>query len=334
LTASDDATARLWDPRTQPQLEVVARSRGPVAGATYAWADAIVIAGPGNRARIVSAADGRLLRSLFVAGPVRAVSSSADGGVIGLASASGITVFGPDEKRTRIGLPAASAVAVSSDGSAVAGGSTGGIVRVWSASGQLRHELAGHDDRITDAAFSHDGVRVATSSLDGTTRVWDVATGKPMLRIPGRKGVLSVAFSPDGRLVLTSGLDHTARLWDAETGRLVQVLRFHYGRVADANFSPDGRWIVTAGPATVGLWAPGVPEPILPYGFDSDPLVTSSSFDPTGRLLLSASTDGTVRRGECAVCTDLDELLELAGAQLESSGRELTAEERERYGLD
>ncbi len=52
---------------------------------------------------------------------------------------------------------------------------------------------------------------------------------------------------------LPRACDHTARLWDAETGELAQVLRCHYGRVADANFSPDGRWIVTAGPATVGL---------------------------------------------------------------------------------
>jgi WD40 repeat protein len=234
-----------------------------------------------------------------------------------------------------LALPGAAAVAVAPDGSAVAGGGARGIGRIWSADGRLRHELRGHTAAITDAAFDHEGARVATSSLDGTVRIWDAATGKPIRKLPGRKEVLSVAFSPDGSQVLTAGLDHTARLWDANTSERVQVLRSHFGRVADASFSPDGRWIVTAGPATVGLWVPGISEPILPYGFGGHkPLVTSASFDPTSRLVLSTSTDGTVRRAECAVCTDLGSLLARARAQLASSGRVLTAKERERYGVD
>jgi hypothetical protein len=62
--------------------------------------------------------------------------------------------------------------------------------------------------------------------------------------------------------------------------------------------------------------------------------VVSATFDPTSHFVLSSSTDGTVRRAECAVCTDLDGLLERARAQLAASDRELTGEERERYGLD
>ena len=100
------------------------------------------------------------------------------------------------------------------------------------------------------------------------------------------------------------------RLWDTETGALVQVLRWHFGAVADASFSPDGRWILTAGPATVGLWQPGVRDPILPYGFGGHkPLLTSAVFDPTGRFVLTASSDGTVRTAECTVCVDLHTLL-------------------------
>ncbi len=146
----------------------------------------------------------------------------------------------------------------------------------------------------------------------------------------------SVAFSPDGALVLTAGLDHVGRLWNSETGELIQVLNWHQGRVIDANFSPDGRWIVTAGPVTVGLWRPGLRDPVLPYGFGSlkGGLLSSATFDPTGRAVLASSFDGTVRRAECKLCGDLDALLELARAQLAASGRKLTADERERYGLD
>ena len=48
---------------------------------------------------------------------------------------------------------------------------------------------------------------------------------------------------------------------------------------------------------TVGLWQPGVQEPILPYGFGGHtPRVMSAVFDPSGRYVLTAATDGTVRR--------------------------------------
>jgi WD40 repeat protein len=264
------------------------------------------------------------------------VATSDDGKVVAAASAAGVTVLGPGGKRTKLALPGAAAVAVSADGSLVAGGGGDGVfARIWSADGALQHELRSFDASITDAAFSRDGLRVAMSSLDGTTRIWDVASGKAIRAFLGNKGVLSVAFSPDGNLVLTAGLDHLARLWDAETGEVRQVLQWHFGRVADANFSPDGRWIVTAGPVTIGLWTPGARDRLLPFGFGGHRgLLTSASFDPTGAYVLSSSADGTVRRASCAVCADLDTMLERADAQLAASGRKLTAEERERYGLD
>jgi WD40 repeat protein len=336
LTASNDGTARLWDPRTQPRLNVLMRSRGPVLGATYAGPNAIAVAGPGSRLRLVRSSDGRPLSSYVLSGRARDVASSTDGRVVVGAGPQGLVVLRPGGgERKEFALPGATAVALSVDGSTVAGGAADGTGRIWSTDGRLRHELRGHSGPITDAAFSHDGARVATSSVDGTVRIWGVATGEALRTLPGRKGVLSVAFSPDDSLVLTAGLDHTAQLWDSITGERLQVLRRHLGRVADANFSPDGRWIVTAGRVIVGLWTPGTPEPILRDGFGGEePLLTSATFDPTSRFVLSSSTDGTVRRAACDVCAGLVSLLERAEAQLAASGRVVTAQERERYGLD
>jgi WD40 repeat protein len=335
LTGSDDGTARLWDPRAQPQLEVVSRARGHVLGATHAGRQAIFIAGPGSRARLVRASDGRAIRTFVSRGPVRGVAASADGKTLAFASNRGVTVIRPDGTRIELALPGAAACAVTSDGSRVAGGGAGRVARVWSAEGQVLHELAGHTEPITDVAFSADGERLATASDDNTARIWDALTGEPLRTLMGDRGVTSVAFSPDGRLVLTGGLDHDGRLWNSETGELNQVLNWHFGRVIDANFSPDGRWVVTAGPVTVGLWRPGLRDPVLPYGFGSlnGGLLSSATFDPTGRAVLASSFDGTVRRAECTLCGDLNALLDLARVQLAASGRKLTADERERYGL-
>ena len=56
--ASDDGTARLWDPR-QPTLQVVARENGPILGASYAGQGCIAMAGPGPGAGLIRASDGK-----------------------------------------------------------------------------------------------------------------------------------------------------------------------------------------------------------------------------------------------------------------------------------
>jgi WD40 repeat protein len=338
LTTSTDGTARVWDPRTQPQLGVVVRTAGPVAEAEYVAPGAlVVVAGPGRRARVVRASDGRLVRTIVARGPVSAVAASPDGKLVAVAGGHVVTITRSNGDQVELAHPdKVTGVAFAPDERRIVTGGASGKGRIWTVDGKLLRQLEGHSAPVTDVVFSPDGTRVATSSRDKTTRIWDAATGTLLRRLADhRDGVTSVAFSPDGRLVLTASRDHDARLWDAETGVLMQVLRWHFGNVADASFSPDGRWILTAGPSTVGLWQPGVREPILPYGFGGHKgLLTSAVFDPSSRFVLTASADGTVRRAECVVCRDLSEMLRLAKAQLGASGRKLTTDEQERYGLD
>ena len=336
LTASDDGTTRIWDPAIQPKLGVLHRAGGPVVSAAYIGrGDAVLVAGPGSRARVIRTADGRVLRTIDANGPVSAVAASPDGKRVAVAAGRTVTITGPDGKVTLVHPDPVTSVAFAPDGRTVATGGTHGAVRLWSSDGTLLRVLRGHTGAITDVAVSPDGERVATSSRDATARIWNVETGASSPPLVGhRDDVLSVAWSPDGRSLVTGSRDHVPRLWDTETGALVQVLRWHFGAVADASFSPDGRWILTAGPATVGLWQPGVRDPILPYGFGGHkPLLTSAVFDPTGRFVLTASSDGTVRTAECTVCVDLPTLLARADAQLASTGRALTREERDRYGI-
>jgi WD40 repeat protein len=59
--------------------------------------------------------------------------------------------------------------------------------------------------------------------------------------------------------------------------------------------------------------------------------VTSATFDPSGRVIVTGGVDGTLRSYRCRICGGLEELSELARARLAETGRELTSEERELY---
>jgi len=100
--------------------------------------------------------------------------------------------------------------------------------------------------------------------------------------------------------------------------------------VNDARFSPDRRWVVTAGPRTAVLWdaRSGM---LVRYLRGHQGRVLSAGFDPTGRVIVTGGQDGTVRTYRCEFCGDLEQLSEIARRRLAETGRELTADERERY---
>jgi len=72
---------------------------------------------------------------------------------------------------------------------------------------------------------------------------------------------------------------------------------------------------VTAGPITAALWQRDADRPYF-YLRGDTALLTSVSFSPDGRLVLSSSKDGSVRLYRCEVCGNLNELTALAEHRL------------------
>jgi len=254
-------------------------------------------------------------------------------------------------------------------GGSVATASTDGKSRVWDALVQPElQELARLPSAVTLVDFlREDQIRAITS--DGTSAL-DAATGEPLdagplppppvlrsrravnadgttatvrantvvLRADGRTTILkghrdrvsSASFSPDGTLLVTASRDHDARIWDVATGRPIHQLQGQFGPVNDARFSPDARWVVTAGPRNAVLWD-ARSGTLVTYLRGHKGRVLSAGFDPAGRTIVTGGEDGTVRTYQCEICGELDELVELAERRLATTGRELTAEERELY---
>jgi WD40 repeat protein len=188
-------------------------------------------------------------------------------------------------------------VSFSPDGKLLgSGGRDGWIFLRDATSGRKLHELAGHSPAGSNLTFSPDGRTLAAGGQDGTVNRWDVSSAQPKEPFRWHVGeVRSVAFSPDGRLMASGGKDNTVQLLDARTGQRLYAFR---GRTFFTNvaFSPDSRTLaaVNDGPdATLHLWALETKEERILTGHTDD--ILGLSFHPGGKLLATASRDGTVR---------------------------------------
>jgi WD40 repeat protein len=262
VTASRDATARIWDIRTAQTIAVLKGHKGAVYSASFSRdGKRILTSSEDKTARIWDASTGAQI--LVLRGHDGSVYSAA---------------FSPD-------------------GSRIVTASVDTTARVWnSSSGALIIVLQGHTQDVESAAFSHDGKQIVTASDDKTARIWDTTTGHEIAVLRGHETIVdNAAFSPDGQFVATASVDKTVRIWAAKTGEQLEVLRGHADAVLGVAFSIDGSRLATASKDnTVRIWdvASGREEAVL-RGHDD--AVNGVSFSADGQRLVTASDDRTAR---------------------------------------
>jgi serine/threonine protein kinase/WD40 repeat protein len=121
--------------------------------------------------------------------------------------------------------------------------------------GEIR-VLKGHTHVVSSVALDAAAERAVSGGWDGKVLLWDVATGEQLGGFEGDKTVRGVAISPDGKRVAAAGGDKVVRLWDGVADKKLHPLHTHH---------------------------------------DHWDLVSGVAFAKEGRLLFSASHDGTVR---------------------------------------
>jgi WD40 repeat protein len=150
------------------------------------------------------------------------------------------------------------ALALSSDGAALATGGRDRTVRVWDA--QTHAPLAvlvGAEAAVGGLTFAPDGERLASIDIGGTVRVFDAPRSPdPRVRRVARSHVYALELSHDERWVATGDWDGCVRLWDRESGELLatrELVRGPDARVESLSWSPDGRRlaVLTRGAADV-----------------------------------------------------------------------------------
>ena len=124
-------------------------------------------------------------------------------------------------------------------------------------------EIKGHGDWVNRVVFTPDGKYLVTASRDKTLRIWEAGSGKEILKIKDLPAsAVAIAISPDGGRLAT-----TAGKWVKD--------KQHWVGEVDLYDAKTGKLIRTI---------QGHTEPI-----------GAVAFHPDGKLLATASNDGTVK---------------------------------------
>ncbi len=164
---------------------------------------------------------------------------------------------------------------------------------------RTRKELRQVTDDAGDVeglAVSRNGRFLATFGDSRPVVVWDAVKMRPLgrLRGTGTDSTWNVGFSPDGRLVAVDDATRGLELWDVARRTRIERLAGAGNWPRTFAFTRDGKTIAFENDSGIHVRAvAGGPYRGRPIVIDA--VVNDIAFDPTGRLLATATENGVVR---------------------------------------
>ncbi len=199
----------------------------------------------------------------------------------------------------------------SPDGRFLVTASSDGTARLWDLAGGLWPDLTlRHGDNVEHAGLSPDGRKLMSISRDGVCKVWDLSARAQRPAVFEHPGMADhAAFSADGRFLATTGQDRSTRIWEVATLQAVAGPLSHADKPEPIDpdgdykahlveFSRVGRRLLVVGSRAVRVWAwrnGTVLLEALHQGNEDRLHIRHATLHPSGRLLITAGEDATVR---------------------------------------
>nr|XP_016492993.1 PREDICTED: angio-associated migratory cell protein-like [Nicotiana tabacum] len=182
-TGSDDATLRIWDPRSAQSIHVVSGHPYHMEGLTCLTINVdstLVLTGSKDgSAHIVNITTGRVVTSLSAhTDSIECVGFSA--------SAPWAATGGMDNK-----------------------------LIIWDLQRSSPRSICEHEDGVTCLLWLGQSKYVATGCVDGKVRIWDSRSGECVRTFNGHTGAIqSIAASSNGEYLVSASMDGTARVFE------------------------------------------------------------------------------------------------------------------------
>ncbi len=193
-------------------------------------------------------------------------------------------------------------LAISADGSLVAGADHSSTISIWeSDTGRLVHVLDGHMGFVDCLSFSPNGKWLATGGRDGTLRLWDVKTGRTTHTLTiDDKEIVWATFSKGGEEITAASLGGSAVVWTVESAKEVKRVVIDPDGITLATASPDWKTLAfielkgSTGSNRLALWDLHKSRLIGDFPEIHKDAIISLAFTPEGGFVASGSDDKTI----------------------------------------
>ncbi|BGP30274.1 SCF ubiquitin ligase complex subunit cdc4 [Rhodotorula toruloides] len=142
--------------------------------------------------------------------------------------------------------------ALAAHGKTLVSGSYDMDVRVWDTmTGECRHVLQGHTQKVYSVVYDPTRKQVASGSMDGTVRLWSTETGELRGVLEGHASLVGLLGLTHRNLV-SAAADWTLRIWDPDTGACRHSLAAHQGAITC--FQHDEDKVISGSDGTLKMW--------------------------------------------------------------------------------